>query len=171
MPRAFGAGADFMSEQWQIAILGAILTFLFYRLGQIDTIKQDLADTAVKTENRMATLENEGKNMREAIHELDAKAEKWFVLAGTAALHSPDDHLKADPEVERFVRLYKQHNHDLPLEKGSDWAYFRGVFIRMMESPDANPNEQALAEGYVELCEHKLSRDGLIQIRNKVMPE
>lgn len=156
-----------MSEQWQIVLVGlfascigalvvGLATIAWYKFQQFDALKDDLADKATEHEHRVTRLESK-------LEELDKKAEKWFVLAGTTALHSPDNHLGADPEIERFVTLYRRHNHDMPEETGSDWAFWRLFFSGLMKRENATPNERALAEGFKELCEHKLTRAGLLE--------
>lgn len=138
-----------MSENWAIGLVVFCLTqaaaVISAGIIAFIVLLNKLSDSKVEAEHRFTLLE--------------AKCEKWFVFAGTAALHSPTDHLGADKELERFVMLYKHYNHDLPAD---EWVHYHGVFSKFMSNPNATPNERLCFQGYKELCEHKMTRDGLL---------
>lgn len=160
-----------MSEQMQILFLGALLSALgimvWSKLRQVDDLRSDISNDRLKLENRLTTLEQQSINLRESLDNLATVTEKRFVLVGGAVLHSPDNHLNADPEIERFVTLYVMHHGEMPHEEGSDWAYWRKFFFHMTQKPEATPNEKMLAMGYKELCEHKLLKSGLLDVTIK----
>lgn len=140
-----------MSENWAIALV-------IFVLGQFAIVVTGGIVAFFNLSSRVSDLD---KSCEHRITELETKAEKWFVLSATKGLHSPDNHLEADSEIERFVTLYKQHNHDLPNNEGENWQHFESVFTNIVDNDKANPNERALAEGLAELCRHKMMRDRL----------
>lgn len=171
-----------MSEGIVIAIIGFIQALIllmvggfavigWYKFVQVDNLKDSLSQTAIETERRLSTIESELRNLNHFSSELERKAERWFVLAGTKAMHSPDDHLGIDKELERFGALYIKHHADMPNTPNESWDYWRSFFINVRENPDANTTEKLLAVGYIQLCEHKMSGDGLLYLRKKVFPE
>lgn len=138
-----------MSENWAIALvvfcLGEFGATISAGIIGYFILHSKISDARIDSEHRFTALE--------------IKIEKWFVITGSTALHSPNDHLGADRELETFVMDYRQHNHELPSEK---WFFYRGVFKRIMDNPNATANEKVLADGFVELCEHKLMASGLL---------
>lgn len=162
-----------MSEQFQIALLGALMTIVglvvtgigvlvWYKFTQIDDIKDGQARTAVETATRLTTNEVELRQVRRDIESLHQKAERWFVLTSAAALHSPSDHLGADKELERFTALYEKHNGDMPYTDDSSWQYWRTFFDQKAHHPDANSTERLAFHALVELCNHKLTGGGML---------
>lgn len=125
-------------------------------------MEQKYQDDRVLLESRQTITEQRQISIRESLDHLAAVTEKRFVLIGTKALHSPDNHLDADPELERFATLYVQHSHDMPTMEGSDWKYWRTFFFKMSMNENATPNERLLARSFKELCEHKLFKYGLL---------
>lgn len=92
-------------------------------------------------------------------NELELKCEKWFVLAGATAAHSPLNHHGADPMIEEFVQLYVNGNHDMSAE---NWVRFQHFWFDLEHNPKANASESLCARGFRELCEHKMRRDKTI---------
>lgn len=162
-----------MSEQMQIFVLGAFIiamgglctavaTMAWHKFQQVDSIKDAYEKDRVNYEHRHTMTEQQLINLRESLDNLATVTEKRFVVFGAKAMHSPDDHLGADPELERFATLYVQHDCDMPNVEGSDWVYWRKFFFQLAHKPQATINERLMAMTFRELCEHKLLKYGLL---------
>lgn len=97
----------------------------------------------------------------ERFSEHSLRCEKWFVAAGSAAIHSPDDHLGADEMIESFVRDYKSGHCDMLPEK---WVKYQNAWFDLEHNPKSSPNEALCAEGFRLICEHKMSRDKTLHL-------
>ena len=140
-----------MSENWAIALI-------IFVLGQFVACIGSGIATTIWLIGKIAEAE---KTAEHRFTKLEGQAEKWFVLAGSAGLHHEIDKLKCDKDIEDFVISYHNGKQDMPAER---WIHFRDIFWKIHNNPKATPDEQMLALGYVDLCEHKMTRNGVLTI-------
>lgn len=140
-------------EIFLTAGLAAAGTVIWWLVLQVIELREHKSDGKSETGERIARMETDIENMQEDIKAIDAKFEKWFVLAAAKGLHSPDDHLGTDRELEEFVKMYKEHHHELDTAL---WAKFKPLFARIMCHSKADPTHKLLAEALYELSLHKL---------------
>lgn len=130
-----------MSEAWQIALF----TILG---GWAAAITAAGAGAVLLLTNRITRLET--------------RFEDWLDRAGVLtakALHSPDNHLGIDHYLDRYI----VGHHDMSLE---EWTAFHDICVGVVRNEGATKLERVQAEFLMQLCQHKISRSGIIKTKS-----
>lgn len=93
------------------------------------------------------------------ITRLETRFEDWLDRAGVLAakaLHSPDNHLGIDHYLDQYI----QGHHDMTLNQ---WISFHDICVIVQNDEKATKLEKVQAEFLMQLCQHKISRSGLIK--------
>lgn len=135
-----------MNESWQIALFG-------WCFGGIGTVVLGALWGFFFLWTKIGELKND-------VVRLSTQFEDWLNRAGelaAKALHSPDNHLKIDDYLDKYL---DQH-YDMSVQ---EWVEFRSVLQPIAESEESekiSKLEKVQAEFLMALCDHKLSRAGI----------
>ena len=143
-----------MSENWQIALFTILGGAILSTIGGVLTMAYLLFE---KQNADHAKLNEQINTLSNRLTASETRFEDWLDRGGrmaAKALHSPDDHLKVDVYMDKYLAT----NGNMAME---DWLRLWTVCSHTEHKPTASKLEQVYAEFLRHLCEHKLQGMGI----------